>query len=286
LSLPAAASVALALLATMAWLRFGDAIKERSAWGAVLASTNLGAWNFGSWEQKADPAFWREIVFGRAAREILGSSWMLLPLLAGIAVARGRLRWFALGALACYLAPMAVFTNLHKVHDYYQTANALFLALAAACAAEAAWQRWGARAGGVALALFVLAMLLGFRRDVLPRLDPLAIGMRTPTLAAYARTHTAPDDVILGIGLEWNSEVPYYATRRAMLVVDWVPVESLRRMRSDPRAWLGNYPLGLVIVCPNELATRLDAAADTAALLAQTTQGRRRERVAGCDVYR
>jgi hypothetical protein len=256
-------------------------------WGSLLESKNLHGWNFGNWQQKTDPAFWLEIVFGRAAREILGSPWMLLPALLGsLCVARGHLRWFAAGAFVCYLAPMAVFTNLHKVHDYYQTANALFLVLVAACAVEAAWQRWGQRAGIAALALFAIAMLFGFRRDVVPRLDPLAIGMRTPTLAAYARKHTAPDEVILGIGLEWNAEVPYYATRRALLVVDWVQVEQLRRMRTEPRRWLGDHPLGLVIVCPNELATRIDAAADTAALLAETTKGRRRERVAGCDVYR
>lgn len=286
LSLPAAASVALALLATVAWLRFGDAFKEQAVWGAALRSEGLNTWNFGTWQQKTDPAFWRGIVFGRASSEILGTAWLLPLLLALVAVAGRGLRWFAAGALLCYLVPMAVFTNLHQVHNYYQTANALFLVLVAACAVDAAWRRWGTPAGIGALALVVLAMLFGFRRDVAPLLDPTAIAWRTPTLASYARANTAPDEVILALGLEWSSEVPYYATRRAMLLVDWTPVESIRRMNADPRSYLGAYRLGMVIVCANELAKRPDAAADTAALLAATTKGRRHQRVAGCDVYR
>jgi hypothetical protein len=284
--LPAAAAVGLALVATVAWVRFGDGLKAQTLWGWMLGSENLHGWNFGNWTQKTDPAFWRGVVFGRAARDILGSAWLLPVLLLALAAVGRGLRRFAAGALLCYLVPMATFTNLHLIHNYYQAANALFLVLIAACAVDALWQRWGPRAGAGALALVALVMLAGFRHDFLPLLDPAAINLRTPTLAAYARAHTKPDEVLLGIGLEWNSEVPYYATRRAMLLIDSTPVEAIQRMRTEPRRWLGEYPLGMVIVCKNQLVDRLDAAADMKALLADTTKGRTRKRVADCDVYR
>jgi hypothetical protein len=286
LALPAAAAVMLALLATVAWVRFGDALKAQTLWGWMLGSDNLRGWNFGNWTQKTSLGFWRDVAFGRAAREILGSPWMLPPLLLAIAVFGRGLRLFAAGALLCYLVPFAVFTNLHLVHDYYQTANALFLVLVAACAVEAAWRKHGPRAGGAALALVALVMVAGFWRLEWPRLDPLAIGLRTPTLAAHARSHTAPDEVLLGIGLEWNPEVPYYATRRAMLLIDDTPLDAIRRMNSDPHSYLGGHRLGMVIVCENQLESRLDASAEVARLLATTTKGRTRKRVADCDVYR
>jgi len=31
------------------------------------------------------------------------------------------------------------------------------------------------------------------------------------------RAHSAPDDVLLIFGADWSAEIPYYATRRAML---------------------------------------------------------------------
>jgi hypothetical protein len=287
LSLPAAGSVLAALLLTTAWVHYGDALKAQTVWGELLGSKQLRGWNFGNWVQKTDPGFWRSVAFGRAAREILGFAWLLplLALLAAIA-GRGRLRLFAFGALACYLLPFAVFTNLHLIHNYYQAANAPFLVVFAACAVEAAWRRLGDVAGMLVLGVLALAMLLGFHRDVLPLLDPTVPSERTPLLASFARAHTQPDEVLLGIGLEWNSEVPYYATRRAMLLVDWVPLAALQRMRAEPASYLGGHRLGMVIVCPNQLLSSATTGHEAQALLAETTAGRTRYRIDECDVFR
>lgn len=285
-ALPAALAVGAALALTLLWIGFGDAHKSQTLWGHLLTSDNLRTWNYGNWQQKTDPALWRGIAFGRAAREILGQAW-LLPLLAVVVAVFGRgLRGFAAALLLCYLLPFFVFANLHQVHNYYQVANAPFLLAFAACAVEAVWQRGGARAGIAAALCVALLMAGGFRRDFLPLLDASRLSMRTPALAAFARANTQPDEVLLGFGLEWSSEVPYYATRRAMLAIDATPVAALRRMREDPASYTGTYRLGLVIACANALSTRPDAAAEYAALLAAATAGRTRHRVAGCDVFR
>jgi hypothetical protein len=283
---PLALAVAATLALTLLWIGFGDAHKSQTLWGHLLTSDNLRTWNYGNWQQKTDPELWRGVAFGRAAREILGQAW-LLPALAGIVALLGRgLRLFAAVLLACYLVPFFVFANLHQVHNYYQVANAPFLLVFAACAIEALWQRGGARLGVPAALCLLLFMVSGVRRDVLPMLDASRISMRTPALSAFARANTAPDEVLLGFGLEWSSEVPYYATRRAMLVIDATPVAVLRRMRENPASFTGSHRLGLVIACANALSSRPDAAAEYAALLAASTAGRTRHRVAGCDVFR
>jgi hypothetical protein len=285
-ALPLALVVAGTLALTLLWIGFGDAHKSQTLWGHLLTSDNLRTWNYGNWQQKTDPALWRGVAFGRAAREILGQAW-LLPLLVAVVAIFGRgLRWFAGALLLCYLLPFFVFANLHQVHNYYQVANAPFLLVFAACAVESLWQRGGPRLAIVAALCIVLVMAGGFRRDFLPLLDASRLSLRTPALAAFARANTAPDEVLLGFGLEWSSEVPYYATRRAMLVIDATPVAALRRMQQDPASYTGTHRLGLVIACANALSTRPDAAADYAALLAAATAGRTRHRVAGCDVFR
>ena len=71
-----------------------------------------------------------------------------------------------------------------------------------------------------------------------------------------------------------------------MLVPDWVGEPALRQMQSQPDTWLGGLTLGLVIVCPNQLATQPETAPAYALLLATTTKGRRASTVGACTLYR
>jgi hypothetical protein len=282
---PVAAGIVLALVATKAWLVFSDIEKSKTLWGSVLLSTNLDAWNFGTLAQKLDMDQWRHVAGGRAARDILGSA-RLLPvavLLALLAPARRRL--FAFAALGLYLVPFAVFTNLHWVHNYYQYANGIFLVVMLACAIEGLRERFGE---GTSLAVLVLAgvlMLLGFGRDFAPAiLDPQP-HPQTIELAANARAHTKPDEVLLIFGMDWTSEVPYYAARRAMMVPDFVTAEQLQRMASDPASISGEYHVGMVIDCPNRLRDQPGTRAAFAQLMARQTAGRTATGLRGCVVW-
>jgi hypothetical protein len=71
--------------------------------------------------------------------------------------------------------------------------------------------RWG-------VALLVLAVqVLGYLQSYYPRQNTVA---DAPEIARAIRVVTAPDDVLLGFGMNWSSILPYFSERRAVMVPD------------------------------------------------------------------
>ena len=226
------------------------------------------------------------VVFERAPRELLGNAW-LFPLATLTALlARNANRWFAAAMLLLYAVPFVVFTNLHMVHNYYQYANGLFLVVLLACALDALDSIAVPQLKPAGVAIAGVFMIAGFCRDFLPVITPAPTDNNTLNLAAYIRSHSNEEDVMLVFGEDWSSALPYYATRRAMLVPDWVPDNALGTMRGNQQSFTGNYRLGLVVVCPNRLAMQPRTASEYALLLQAVTRDRRKNTVAGCVVYR
>jgi len=282
---PAVIAVLAAVVLTAIWVKFSDVEKAKTVMGSALSSGNLTDWNFGQWGQRLQGSLWAEVIFGRSARDLLGFAWVF-PLAGVFALLapRGN-RGFALAMVALYLAPFLVFANVHIVHNYYQYANGIFLVVLLACGLEALGTVAGERMRLAGLVLAGVMMLIGFRRDFLPAITGPLPATGTLELAAYARAHTSPDDVLLVFGADWSSEIPYYATRRAMMVPDWMGVELLNRMRLDQRAFTGGLNLGLVIACPNKLAEQPAKAAEFKLLFSAVTSGKTPTMVHGCAIY-
>ena len=67
----------------------------------------------------------------------------------------------------------------------------------------------------------------------------LAIGAATP-----------PDTVIVGFGMGYGADVPFFADRRGIIIANWFPVETLRQMLFEERErWFGGRKLGAVVDC-------------------------------------
>jgi len=283
---PVAIAVVAAVLITALYVHYCDLRKQEAVIGASLTSGSLSTWTYGTWEQKTSVHLWRDVVLGRAPRELLGSVLVLPAALLLLAFFGRGIRVFATCLAAGYAIPFLVFANLHEVHGYYQQANGVFLLGVVACAVEAVRMRFNDIAALAVTLAVVVVMLLGFRRDFLSYIVSPNINKRTVALATFARHQTDPDDVLLVFTDEVSPEVPYYATRRAMLVNHKLPIEAMRRMRVQPSSYSGPYRVGMVIVCPNRIAERPRLAAEYKLLLAAVTSGRERFWIAGCDVYR
>jgi hypothetical protein len=80
----------------------------------------------------------------RMIPDSVGSGWVLSLAAAALAVSRRRLTE-AGAALLCFASLIAVFTNLHVVHNYYQYANAIFLVAVCGFAGTARIRRSMAR---------------------------------------------------------------------------------------------------------------------------------------------
>jgi hypothetical protein len=118
-------------------------------------------------------------------------------------------------------------------------------------------------------------------KNFLPSMKQDFADGRTIQLARFIRANTQADQALLGVGLEWASDVPYYSERKAMLLPDWTPPEDIQSTL-DERAAFGDSKLGAFIVCPNELDKH---PAIYAKLLEKYEKGRREATVADCKVY-
>ncbi len=220
LALATGLPVALAMAALLGWLHASDQMKLGSVLAEFTTSNNLSGWNFDRKALRMPEVFWRDTVWRRMLPDILGHAVWFAPL-GLLLLARRRWRWLAWSVvlLGLFMAPLLVFTNLHFVHNYYQMANGTFLVVALAVLLHALSEH---RRAAVAVALGGLAaagMLVQFHGGYwqsIQRFDP---NHRSLLVAQVLRRHTAPDDVVVTMGLTWSSEVPYYATRRAVMLM-------------------------------------------------------------------
>jgi len=269
------------LLVGMAWVRHTDALKQLNPIGAALTSQALRKWNFGTLADRGDPAVWHDLA--RRATDIVfplppvsaDLRWPLAGLwVAVMAVAlwhcdHRRRRWIA-GLLALFVLPMALFTNLHRVHDYYQVANGVFLLLAFGLAIEGAMLRlersdrphhpngspagppeasrgwrgntFARRAIGVGgLALLAVSLLFAQTRY---ELRTTHAAHRAGLVALLGRI-TSHGQVLVITGLDWSPLVPFEVERRALMLPDWASAEmadqavaALRRSGSEVGALL------------------------------------------------
>jgi 4-amino-4-deoxy-L-arabinose transferase-like glycosyltransferase len=224
-TLPALALLMLLVpgLASMGWLRFTERTKAENALGARIVASQpyMREHNFGTLRDRLTFRNWfvppATAIGGRTRHTILGSVIVFALALAAAATKRQRAMQAAL-CLLLYALPIALFMRLHLDHVYYQYANGIFLIAAVGLGVVACLEQHGRRWLGVALlAMAVVAMggnyLGGYYRDQIADVrgaEPLAVAIRQAS---------APQDVILLYGLDWSSEVPYRADRRA--IMDW-----------------------------------------------------------------
>ena len=208
--------VGVALITTLRWIAFSDAIKQANPFAAFLTSENLRAWNYGTLAQRLDPAFWRRLheyltlgVLSHLALLLLAGCWFLI---------KAPYRWAALLCAAGYLIGPLLFANLYAVHEYYHYPAAFFAATAAGVVLAGVMQsdRLGPNLkASLVVVFFVLQganYALGYGPALRSRPSP------PPQLTEVIRQAVPPEGVLLVYGSDWNTILPYYSQRRAILV--------------------------------------------------------------------
>jgi hypothetical protein len=245
-----AALLALPIAVALAWTWYTDVVKTHNEIGKLLTSAALPQWGFGTFHQRFSRVFIGEVLWRRCveanAGGVLGLAVMSFFM---IEHARGRRLWIGCGALALFALPLLVFTNLHIVHTYYQSANVIYLVFLLALALVSIGERTSTR-------LFVIAFLLvlasnadnfqrGYWRTAIR--DITAENNTVMAAARVVREQSSRDKAIIVYGLDWSSELPYYAERKALAVPDWYPEYEDPLIR--PERYLGSNPVGALVAC-------------------------------------
>ncbi len=211
------AAVTVPFALTLGWLHFSDATKALNPLARFLTSSNLQDFNLGTNATRVSAEMWR--MKFRIINEEL--TWLPVVALCGlIAGVAGRARWReVVGCVACFASVLFAFPVLYALHDYYYVANTVLLLLAMGLAIVALAETRVPRAVVFAMLGLVVAGQMGryFRHYYPPQslVQPGGSG-----LTSALRTVTNPEDVIVILGQDWNSIIPYYAQRRALMLRD------------------------------------------------------------------
>jgi hypothetical protein len=170
----------------------------------------------------------------------------------GVVIARRRRALFAL-ALAAFLAHYAVFAQLDCIHAYYWYGMGLFLVAAVGFAAVALLECNDARRhlAWLLVALVAFSCVHGYATKMLPiqRRDAYRKPDWIVRMARALAEATQPEDVIVGFGMAWNPEVPYYAKRRALMWPGWGDPRPDSRDVVRTIANLDGYTVGALFNC-------------------------------------
>jgi hypothetical protein len=199
------------------WSRFAAQIRaENPIAAAYLTGPMASEWVYGTLDQKFSLQVWMAIT--DRCVELIGYppfAWLLLGATLAITLVAPR-RWKETTAcFGCYLLAPAVFTNVHFIHDYYMSANGVFLIMAIGFAFVGLFEDARTRkAAGVLLALAIFTAVTGHRLMHLPRqtLDNSDI----LKAAEYIQSATAEDSIIICLSSDWSPVVSYYARRRSL----------------------------------------------------------------------
>ncbi len=206
-----------AFVATWWWTRFADTTKALNPIGQALSSDKLTGFNFG--EHLIEGRFtwdrWSQLF---AQWDLALAPALLIGGLAVVAaVLSRRLRGPALLCLATFLGTQVIFPNLYSIHDYYFTAIAGVAALGwgLTLCGVAEQARWGRGAALVLLGGLAWAQIATFDNNYR---QGMVEGSAGDDLTNGLYRLTEDDEVIIIAGDEWNSVIPFYAQRRALML--------------------------------------------------------------------
>ena len=267
------------------WTRFADSQKQRNPIAihmmSTLPSTHL--WYMGTWGQVFSLDMLETLL--RAITDTLGV--LALPIVVASAVLAlsykiidRRSGIVLLGALGAFLLPFVVFANSHIVHNYYDTANAIFLICAQSIVISRLFSTGHRQGGWNLLALIVASQLVWFAlffvRDIRNPLDrPLL------AIAQAVDEKTDPESVVVIYGQSWSSVIPYYARRRALMAPDTVPDDERIARAHNMLAPQGGHSVEAVVRCKSEL----DRFPEFDRIFADLDTHISKQRIGGCDVY-
>jgi hypothetical protein len=243
------AGIVLAIGLAWIWTWHADRVKQPNLLSEYLTSTNLSAWSYGTWSQFFSEKLWGEIVPRRMLPQILGYGWPVLLFCFRYVRMNSAHTLLAIVCVILFVVPIVLFTNLHIVHDYYQTANAVFVIAAAAFLLS----ELIAIDKVIPAAIVGTVLSIGAVLHVRDNEWPIAIGRHDLNpgyiAARLVRASTPVGSSVIVFGLDWSSEVNYYAERKGLALPLWASPEKAAKIFANADAYMGGLKVGSVVDC-------------------------------------
>jgi hypothetical protein len=212
----------IATLAGYVWTAWADHIKSASEWSSPFTSRGLETWNFGTFAQRTNLENWKTILI-RLEDLHFFSVWLIFPIVIDLAIlSHLRSRTVIMTLVAAVLGvagTIFLFFNLFLVHDYYLAAVHPLLAIISGSIIWGFWRvcRRAVSDRILALAFFAVVAVASLRSSYVWTLYDSSKPQSQIDLASALAAVTDRDAVICVRGFEWNSTIPFYAQRRAVM---------------------------------------------------------------------
>lgn len=242
---------ALPIIIGYAWAHYTDVVKTHNEFGTGLTSQNLSHWNWGTFEQRISAKLYVEVLWSRMINANLSGIFGAAILAYGILFAEER-KTRAVISTACVLGvlPLFIFTNLHLVHTYYQSANVIFLIFGLAVAVSTIGS---GHPRTLMLALFgalvahnLYVFYVGYRLNLTQQIG--IQNSRELVVSEVLKANMREGDAFTLFGHDWNSSITYYAEHKSFAVPD--RFYNLTKVVENPESYLGGVPFGATAVCP------------------------------------
>ena len=239
-----------------AWVMYTDHVKMANQFAYFITSGALRHFNYGPLRDRLNPSFYKFVLWDRVMLKNVGGPIGLTFIIIGLLLAKEKgHRLFIALCLAAFVIPFVVFEHLHLVHDYYQTANAIFVIAAVSVSLSSLAelnQKW--KAASVVVAMLVMGMNLYCFKRGYASLESIDFGPGTQTLAISQRVrcHTTPSQSVLIYGYDWSSEIPFFSQRRALAVRDTFTAKEDAEVLRKADTLVGEYPVGAVVLCSRQ----------------------------------
>lgn len=236
-----------------AWQRHADALKGLNPFASGITSGQLWRdWVIGPPGLRFQPTTWRPLWEGTIPDSV-GHPMVVAAAVLGVVIAQRRRVLFAL-ALGGFLTHFAVFARLDSAFEYYWYGMGVFLVAAVGFAAVALLECGDARRhlAWLLVVLVAVSCVQGYVTRMLPiqRQDAYRKPDWIIRMARALNEVTRPEDVIVGFGMAWNPEVPYYAKRRALMWPEWGDTRPDSTDAIRTLANLDGYTVGALFNCP------------------------------------
>lgn len=241
------------VLLGIGWTYYTDALKSQSEFAKLWTSSELRAWNFGTLGQRVSSDLLRNVIWTRSLKVNAGS-YVGLAVLGLFYIKETRKSQVSLAAvaIALFMLPLLLFTNLHIIHEYYQTSTTIYIVFLLALALAYLAGHSLLRVFLLAFALIVLSNLANFKQFYWPlaRESITAEKNRTLAIASLLREQTSPSARVLVYGYSMSSEIAYYSERKSVTVPDEDPL--FEAPLKDPARFFGRDKVGALVICPME----------------------------------
>ena len=220
LLIPVVVFIIIPFLIAKIWVNFTDAQKLLNPMAAdFITSKALRDWNFGTIAQKLSWSGWSNYL-NMTLNDVFGGTIVSLIVLLILPFFTRR-KLFILASISLFIVTVAIFTNLHFVHNYYPYANALFLLVAAGFALVGLIEknrRILHYIGWLTLTLVLLSQFHLYRDYWYPQINHRnELEINYLEIAERVRNRTSTNGVILIYGSDWNPLIPYYSQRRSLM---------------------------------------------------------------------